>query len=314
MGIVTDIISSLVLPTAADVSNVISARNSDADPVDVLVCSSLARPLAIAVSEKHKLPLSIVHLQPLAPTRLFPHYSNTKECVKAIMGESDRDDETAESNLNSYWELEQFQYEFLKDSLDALYKELGLDDKLQTFAELKAILSGQHELVHIANCFSLVIVPPDDNDKQAGTNNLHNIGPLADTFVPSDFVPSSDLVQFLKTCEIPPICIGYGSMPFERVEEVMLAVKELKEKVILVGGVKLPQVSDEDSGNFFHIDSVPYPWLLPQCSMMLSHGGAGVLNATLRAGIPPVISPLVRLNLMCHSKMQFLFTTSLTSS
>lgn len=32
-------------------------------------------------------------------------------------------------------------------------------------------------------------------------------------------------------------------------------------------------------------------WRLPQCRCMVSHGGAGVLHSTLRAGIPAIIAP-----------------------
>ena len=43
-----------------------------------------------------------------------------------------------------------------------------------------------------------------------------------------------------------------------------------------------------------------FPWVfpgssprLPRCRCMLSHGGAGVLHSTLRAGIPAIIAPLI---------------------
>ena len=51
---------------------------------------------------------------------------------------------------------------------------------------------------------------------------------------------------------------------------------------------------DDEMMKRIHIEiSVPYPWLLPKCSMMLSHGGSGVVHSTLRAGIPAVISPFM---------------------
>jgi UDP-N-acetylglucosamine:LPS N-acetylglucosamine transferase len=40
-----------------------------------------------------------------------------------------------------------------------------------------------------------------------------------------------------------------------------------------------------------HVDALRFAWLLPKCSVVVCHGGAGVINSILCAGIPLVISP-----------------------
>lgn len=44
---------------------------------------------------------------------------------------------------------------------------------------------------------------------------------------------------------------------------------------------------------FCYSGSVPYAWLLPQCSVAIHHGGSGTTAACLRAGIPQIICPFV---------------------
>lgn len=52
-----------------------------------------------------------------------------------------------------------------------------------------------------------------------------------------------------------------------------------------------PVTMTED--NILHLSSIPYPYLLPHCSMMICHGGAGVIQACLSAGIPCIVIPVM---------------------
>ena len=97
-------------------------------------------------------------------------------------------------------------------------------------------------------------------------------------------------------------------MPVEKTKVIIDAVKKANCRAILIGACFLNMEldycddcdDDDDDDDVYettkgiHIEkSVPYPWLLPKCSMMLSHGGSGVVHSTLRAGIPAVISPFM---------------------
>lgn len=121
-----------------------------------------------------------------------------------------------ESYLNGYWELEQFQYDFLKERLDGVYEKMGLVVQQQQqlllpmFDDMKRSLSENDPNIHIVNAFSNELIPfvPD-----AG----HNVGALGDAYFPRTFeAPSegSDLMQFLNAGN-KPICIGFGSMPYD---------------------------------------------------------------------------------------------------
>jgi len=45
--------------------------------------------------------------------------------------------------------------------------------------------------------------------------------------------------------------------------------------------------------NVLFIDKAPHEWLFPRCVCTVHHGGAGTTAASLRAGIPTVITPIV---------------------
>ncbi|WP_255604530.1 glycosyltransferase [Oscillochloris sp. ZM17-4] len=40
------------------------------------------------------------------------------------------------------------------------------------------------------------------------------------------------------------------------------------------------------------IGDTPHGWLFPQVAAVVTHGGAGTVNAALRAGVPPVVLPV----------------------
>lgn len=280
VGIVTDVIAELSFPCCDQVLEV-------ANTSDVIVTSSLARPLSMALATKLNIPTCVVHLQPLVPTDKFPHFSQTDEYVSALTKGSQESNASFEEK---YWELEGFHHAFLQDRLDLVYKKLGLPP-LRFDSACKKALTGQDEgKTLIANAFSMEIVPAA-HDKTA---TIYNVGPLADAYVPDTWNSPAELVTFLGSCEEPPVCIGYGSMPFGKVEMVLEALEELDRKAVLVGdALKVADGNEWVKANIFQVSSAPYAWLLPQCSMMLSHGGAGVVNSTLRAGIPCVISPFM---------------------
>lgn len=274
IGVVTDVIAELFFPSWEN----LLAASMDAN---IIVCSSLARPLSLAIAQKLGIKTAIIHLQPLMPTKRFPHYSYTEEAIKAIC--KTEEEACQQSNEETYWEFEKFQFDFLKERLDDVC--VKMEAPMQEFDDLRSHLKGDNENTLIVNAFSDAVVPvaPDSGKYTA------NVGPLADTYVASGWIPPSELVEFLEKCDKPPICIGYGSMPFDKVEAVSQAIDELKVDAVVVGDAFKEVKNDK----IFQIASAPYPWLLPQCAMMLSHGGAGVVNATLRAGIPAVISPLM---------------------
>ncbi|KAL7554530.1 hypothetical protein ACHAWF_017990 [Thalassiosira exigua] len=280
IGIVTDCIGELVLPCWERVLNV--AKHTDA-----IVTSSLARPLYIGLSTKLSKPLYIIHLQPLAPTGDFPHYISTDACVEAILGlkENKGTSNRRKEYEDGYWDLEKYGHDFLQKRLDQVYSNLDLPS-FSFEDDLRPMLSGQDENTLIINAFSTPEVIPCCSDSGV---NIFDIGPLADAYIPGDFDPSQELLAFLEKSDEPPLCVGYGSMPFGKVDVIVDTLKEFRTRAIFVGQAKKSTEDEWISQNTLHIASVPYAWLLPKCSMLLCHGGAGTVHVALRAGVPLVI-------------------------
>lgn len=102
------------------------------------------------------------------------------------------------------------------------------------------------------------------------------------------------LLNFLKSGR-PPVCVSFGSMVSRdaaRIDEIVRdALKQTGNRGIILsgwGGVK-----QESTGDLLYLESVPHDWLLPQCKMIIHHGGAGTTSAGLRAGIPNVVVPFM---------------------
>jgi len=269
VGVIVEVISQLVLPCMEDVSRV-------AKDCDVVVCSSLPRHMCFCIGKALHKPVALLHLQPMAPTKAFPHYSSgeTVECI--LKGLS------SEENEKSYEIPEQCNFDFLQESLATAVASTG--SAMINFDEVWKMLTGAVDSVVSFNCFSADLCPSPTH------GHIHDIGALADTYRPSNFVAPPELVEFLA--ERKPVAIGFGSMPFQGAQGVISGLETLDYPAVLVGQAMTNYEETEwTKKNVMQVNSVAYPWLLPQCRCMVSHGGAGVLHSTLRAGIPAIIAP-----------------------
>lgn len=113
---------------------------------------------------------------------------------------------------------------------------------------------------------------------------------------PSDWQPSKEIVDFLAAGP-PPLSIGFGSMASpDRQATFKVVLEALRitghRAVVLSGwgdigrGEQLPK-------HVFSTSDLPHSWLFPQVAAVVHHGGAGTTGATLRAGVPSVVTPLV---------------------
>ena len=178
-----------------------------------------------------------------------------------------------------------------------------------SWKELKTILSGRHSQFTIINAYSNQLVPRLDKTL-VGTNRVYDVGPLADRYLlPGK--PSTRLAAFLNNNTMRrPICIGFGSMVFPKPTTILVdALFELDHPAILVGSrlrdynhYSQPKQQDRDSNDryrafvrekIYHLDFIPHSYILPYCSMMVCHGGSGVVNACLRSGIPCLVAPVL---------------------
>ena len=105
-----------------------------------------------------------------------------------------------------------------------------------------------------------------------------------------------------------PVYMGWGSMTCKSPEHmVVLATDALRKSnqrgIILGGWAQLSQSvlekSTEDADlieyakkNILFVDKAPHEWLLPKTAAAVHHGGAGTTNASMRSGVPTIITPV----------------------
>jgi sterol 3beta-glucosyltransferase len=151
---------------------------------------------------------------------------------------------------------------------------------------------GRMERNHISFLYgySPTIVP-----KSADWNEHLNVTGYWFLDHPENFVPPSDLVDFLAAGK-PPVYIGFGSMtgrnPEVMTDIALNALKQANQRGILSTG--WGGISNADLPHtVFKIDSIPHDWLFPKMSAIVHHGGAGTTAATIKAGIPSIIIPFI---------------------
>lgn len=110
---------------------------------------------------------------------------------------------------------------------------------------------------------------------------------------PTDFVPPSDLVEFIHAGS-PPVYVGFGSMknrdPQASTALVLEALRRTGQRgVLLTGWGGLTDVDLPES--VYKLDAIPHDWLFPQMAAVVHHGGIGTTAAGLRAGVPSILTP-----------------------
>jgi UDP:flavonoid glycosyltransferase YjiC (YdhE family) len=107
--------------------------------------------------------------------------------------------------------------------------------------------------------------------------------------------PSAALRAFLDAGE-PPVMISLGSMEHlapERARQLVIAAARLA-RVRAIIQTKTERHRDEgQDGALYFLPWAPHRPLLPLCSAMVHHGGAGTTHSALRAGKPSVVLPFI---------------------
>ena len=105
--------------------------------------------------------------------------------------------------------------------------------------------------------------------------------------------PPDDLERFLDAGP-PPVYVGFGSMPAkDAARQTRIVVEALRlsgQRGILAagwGGLE----GGGGSESVHVLEGAPHDWLLPRCSAVVHHGGAGTTHEGLRWGRPTVICP-----------------------
>lgn len=108
----------------------------------------------------------------------------------------------------------------------------------------------------------------------------------------AEWTPPLALAAFLADGP-PPVCVGFGSMTFDRdeiVETVSRALAASGQRGVLLAGwgsLRPPELPK----NMISVDWAPLTWLFPRMAAVVHHGGAGTTADGLRAGVPTVVVP-----------------------
>jgi len=299
------IISRVILPCMDQVVNVLDSHGLNEKCI--IITSAYTRSLALLLAQNRtNVRVIVLHLQPLLPNQLFPSYRTqrgefVRRCILLTSGDEGHvDSQRLEVNLeyeDSYWMIEEVvEGGLIPNRLTEICEHVpeGCCSPYN-FEELQTMLTGRHPRVWVVNAYSNQLIPKLEGDARLGPNVV-DVGPLGDDYVPYGHERLEPRIQEFLSCEEKPICVGFGSMPFRNIGAVLEACKQLKIRAVLVGTV-FEQIPEEHParrfGRVICVSTAPYPLLLPQCSMMLCHGGSGVVHSCLRAGIPCLVSPLM---------------------
>lgn len=126
------------------------------------------------------------------------------------------------------------------------------------------------------------------------------------------------LEDFISQKGTGGIVMGWGSMialgllPEQMLALALRVLKSLQIHGVILGGWaklhelaeqlvdgKLESIGDDwqelakfAGDNVCFVAEAPHAWLFPRCSCVVHHGGLGTTQATLRAGVPAVITPI----------------------
>jgi sterol 3beta-glucosyltransferase len=106
----------------------------------------------------------------------------------------------------------------------------------------------------------------------------------------SSWQPESELVSFLED-GIPPLYIGFGSMPEDNPQElrgiILEYLRRTGQRAVVQG--KWPGGDLPDS--VYPVGWVSHPWVFSRCRAAIHHGGSGTIARSLKAGIPGIVIP-----------------------
>ncbi|KAK1942060.1 Sterol 3-beta-glucosyltransferase UGT80A2 [Phytophthora citrophthora] len=232
----------------------------------------------IHVAERLGVPLHIMFPQPWVPTVAFPH----------PMSNLPYQDKPQRRNYLSYKIVNLLMWEGTERIVNTFRSDvLGLPRirKGGRGREMLLDLDIPHSFMWSP---SLVTKPFDWGDLYdvVGTVTLKDDNSL--------YMPSPALEAFLDRGS-KPIFVGFGSMVLEdpkaTTEMIVEAAKQANVRVLIqsswtdmAGDLDIPD-------NVFFIGNCPHDWLLPHCSAVVHHGGAGTTAGGLLAGKPTFIVP-----------------------
>jgi UDP:flavonoid glycosyltransferase YjiC (YdhE family) len=240
---------------------------------DVIVVSVVPYLFGYAIARKLQVPLVRAFYFPVSPTRSHP-----ADFVPRWLPLGER------LNLATYHAQRQVIWQIARPWLVGACRDvLGLETlpRLEPFGDL----DRQQQLLLYAYSPAVAPPPPDWGSWIDVTGYW-----FLDRS--TDWSPPPALTAFLDDGP-PPVCIGFGSMTYDRTELVRIVSRALTltgQRAVLLtgwGGLRPPELPR----NMFTVDWAPLNWLYSRMAALVHHGGAGTTAEGLRAGVPTVVVP-----------------------
>ena len=93
---------------------------------------------------------------------------------------------------------------------------------------------------------------------------------------------------FEKPGKCAPLCIDFGSnQSKDFIERCVRAVRALRKRAVVRTSLNFRSRSND----VLYVSDVPHIWLLPRCSVVIHHGGAGTTGRILASGVPSIVIP-----------------------
>ncbi|KAH8883279.1 UDP-Glycosyltransferase/glycogen phosphorylase, partial [Thozetella sp. PMI_491] len=246
-----------------------------------IIVASLPTMLHIHVAQKLRVPLVLVSVQPVLPTREFPSsLSMTKPSFKP----------GALRNYLSSYSIELIIWIAFGTSVNAIRSQ---ELHLKPVSWLWAVRDlPKLKIPHVC-LWSRHLVPCPS---EWGENVT--IGGYTSNDDGTYYSPPRALEDFLLTSR-PIIAISFGSAKIPNevhfLGAISAAVNRMGVSAVVCGAwtkAARQQITGTSDKALFFIDRVPHGWLLQRVQGFIHHGGAGHMAAGLRAGVPMLIVPL----------------------
>lgn len=229
------------------------------------------------IAEKLRGPCAEVQFFPATATRDFPPFLIGDGRSRSTLGDRAR-----------WWASEQLTWHLMQRASANLQRRdvLGMARLSLTGVRRQQERDG----MPIFYAYSPLVLPrPSDWHER-----IHVTG-YYPTSIPPDWNPPEDLLAFLAAGE-PPVSFGLGSVPVadkaHLVDTFLTALERTGRRGLLVSGWTGLGRDRDLPAHVHRIESAPYEWLFSRVAAAVHHGGAGTTAASLRAGIPTIVTPV----------------------
>lgn len=241
----------------------------------LIISGTLMLNYATTISEKLKIPFLIAIVNPVCvATKAFPHlFIAQKPLPFGFL-----------NKLTHHLVFKEYQ-KSLQAAIDSWRTSLGLEpEQRNTYSQINKLK------VPVLHGYSPNLLPkPADWGEHVSVTGVWKTDQKY-TVVQKQ---PEELINWLKAGDAP-VYFGFGSMPVRNPKEVQDMIYEICREtgiraIINAGWSSFEGRDNQLADPVYFIKYTDLPWLFPQCSLIVHHGGVGTTHISLESGIPTII-------------------------